>query len=100
HLNTQVRCLAMWPPVSYGFVRFFFSRRRRDTRFSRDWSSDVCSSDLPGRAHPLPGLDVPEVAGGVVAENRGGQGAHERTSLTARSEERRAGKECGPPRYP
>src|SRR5690606_40759224 len=27
-----------------GFV--FFSSRRRHTRFSRDWSSDVCSSDL------------------------------------------------------
>src|SRR5690606_40091352 len=24
----------------------FFTRRRRHTRFSRDWSSDVCSSDL------------------------------------------------------
>src|SRR5690606_39384291 len=29
---------------------FFFSSRRRHTRFSRDWSSDVCSSDL-GLAH-------------------------------------------------
>src|SRR5690606_40174365 len=28
---------------------FFFSSRRRHTRFSRDWSSDVCSSDLPRR---------------------------------------------------
>src|SRR5436309_16021027 len=27
-------------------VNFFFSSRRRHTRFSRDWSSDVCSSDL------------------------------------------------------
>src|SRR6266511_5899342 len=27
---------------------FFFSSRRRHTRFSRDWSSDVCSSDLTG----------------------------------------------------
>src|SRR5207302_4981454 len=27
---------------------FFFSSRRRHTRFSRDWSSDVCSSDLIG----------------------------------------------------
>src|SRR5690606_39534762 len=27
---------------------FFFSSRRRHTRFSRDWSSDVCSSDLDG----------------------------------------------------
>src|SRR5690606_40145786 len=28
---------------------FFFSSRRRHTRFSRDWSSDVCSSDLRNR---------------------------------------------------
>src|SRR2546422_1661046 len=31
------------------FVFFFFSSRRRHTRCSRDWSSDVCSSDLPSR---------------------------------------------------
>src|ERR1041385_5969103 len=30
------------------FVLFFFSSRRRHTRCSRDWSSDVCSSDLQG----------------------------------------------------
>src|SRR5699024_9037119 len=30
--------------VSYSF--FFFSSRRRHTRSKRDWSSDVCSSDL------------------------------------------------------
>src|SRR6266508_1987664 len=30
------------------FFLFFFSSRRRHTRFSRDWSSDVCSSDLTG----------------------------------------------------
>src|SRR2546422_6874227 len=29
-----------------GFFFFFFSSRRRHTRCSRDWSSDVCSSDL------------------------------------------------------
>src|SRR5207249_11327866 len=28
------------------FVFFFFSSRRRHTRSKRDWSSDVCSSDL------------------------------------------------------
>src|SRR5699024_11862581 len=28
------------------FIFFFFSRRRRHTRSKRDWSSDVCSSDL------------------------------------------------------
>src|SRR5256884_7159312 len=29
-------------------ISFFFSSRRRHTRCSRDWSSDVCSSDLIG----------------------------------------------------
>src|SRR2546429_9081163 len=29
-----------------GVADFFFSSRRRHTRCSRDWSSDVCSSDL------------------------------------------------------
>src|SRR5699024_11274419 len=28
-------------------IFFFFSSRRRHTRSKRDWSSDVCSSDLP-----------------------------------------------------
>src|SRR2546429_367071 len=37
-------------------VCFFFSSRRRHTRCSRDWSSDVCSSDLA------------QVAGGRTAE--------------------------------
>src|SRR2546422_9991849 len=32
--------------VSFVFFFFFFSSRRRHTRCSRDWSSDVCSSDL------------------------------------------------------
>src|SRR5215510_12225386 len=30
----------------YFVVFFFFSSRRRHTRWPRDWSSDVCSSDL------------------------------------------------------
>src|SRR2546422_7863716 len=34
---------------------FFFSSRRRHTRCSRDWSSDVCSSDLAIACHLLPG---------------------------------------------
>src|SRR3712207_8907835 len=28
------------------YIFFFFSSRRRHTRYWRDWSSDVCSSDL------------------------------------------------------
>src|SRR6266487_4041306 len=34
---------------SCGFL-FFFSSRRRHTRWTGDWSSDVCSSDLSGPA--------------------------------------------------
>src|SRR3712207_1589914 len=32
--------------MSLHFLFFFFSSRRRHTRYWRDWSSDVCSSDL------------------------------------------------------
>src|SRR2546422_4287261 len=32
--------------MCFFFFCFFFSSRRRHTRCSRDWSSDVCSSDL------------------------------------------------------
>src|SRR5215510_283069 len=35
------------------FVFFFFSSRRRHTRWPRDWSSDVCSSDLIPRTKPF-----------------------------------------------
>src|SRR5260370_7186903 len=37
-----------------GVLVFFFSSRRRHTRFKCDWSSDVCSSDL---RHLQPGLE-------------------------------------------
>src|SRR2546429_6456127 len=33
-------------PLYHVSMFFFFSSRRRHTRCSRDWSSDVCSSDL------------------------------------------------------
>src|SRR5207253_7397882 len=44
-----------WPPTtgSGSTVLFFFSSRRRHTRWPRDWSSDVCSSDLPFVAREL-----------------------------------------------
>src|SRR2546429_160190 len=38
----------LWPVDAKGF---FFSSRRRHTRCSRDWSSDVCSSDLSTAHH-------------------------------------------------
>src|SRR5690606_39592567 len=36
----------IWTHLSVYEYHFFLSSRRRHTRFSRDWSSDVCSSDL------------------------------------------------------
>src|SRR5882762_2510051 len=53
---------------------FFFSSRRRHTRFKCDWSSDVCSSDLSSRrsvslpngpARPLLPTTLRRVAGGL-----------------------------------
>src|SRR2546422_2138752 len=41
--------------LSWFFLFFFFSSRRRHTRCSRDWSSDVCSSDLVTRPLTLAG---------------------------------------------
>src|SRR2546429_9778016 len=45
---------------------FFFSSRRRHTRCSRDWSSDVCSSDLTFVPNGSPGhrsyMDRPNAA--------------------------------------
>src|SRR5690606_16754846 len=39
-------------------IHVFFSGRRRHTSFSRDWSSDVCSSDLVPMALTVPALCV------------------------------------------
>src|SRR3712207_8424201 len=39
-----------WSTMFVGGISFFFSSRRRHTRYWRDWSSDVCSSDLGGQA--------------------------------------------------
>src|SRR5205809_5057162 len=35
-----------WWQINQSTIFFFFSSRRRHTRCRRDWSSDVCSSDL------------------------------------------------------
>src|SRR5690625_6615770 len=75
--------------------RFFFSSRRRHTRWPRDWSSDVCSSDLniAIEAQLLAGAFLAAIAAsfftsayvGLIAAPFAG---------AARSEERRVGKEC------
>src|SRR5260370_15508328 len=87
------------------FFCFFFSSRRRHTRFKCDWSSDVCSSDLSALRHLLGLLDaflgqvtfrvrralrVFAVNGDPVPHN---VELHNSLSMK-RSEERRVGKEC------
>src|SRR5690625_8038090 len=54
---------------------FFFSSRRRHTRWPRDWSSDVCSSDLQGEVVPAARRAQPAVVeepGGHHLQRRGG----------------------------
>src|SRR3712207_7721599 len=53
----------------YFFFFFFFSSRRRHTRYWRDWSSDVCSSDLE-QFFPSPSVFVytlPNIVTGEIA---------------------------------
>src|SRR2546430_9013942 len=49
---------AVQNPVMSRCVLFFFSSRRRHTRFDCDWSSDVCSSDLSRTVRPWEFLPV------------------------------------------
>src|SRR5438445_12325977 len=85
---------------------FFFSSRRRHTSYWRDWSSDVCSSDLgddlgdfdPAIAVRMPTIDkiIPADAADLFVANSG-TSMRFLTALVAlgqgRSEERRVGKE-------
>src|SRR5256884_9737468 len=48
------------------FIFFFFSSRRRHTRCSRDWSSDVCSSDLSQGYYGLASVFIDEDDDGWV----------------------------------
>src|SRR5438128_4824131 len=115
---TVVICLCDFflPWFFFFFCFFFFSSRRRHTRCYRDWSSDVCSSDLgqlavalvddPGTAQQLRPADRPDSLPGIggVDEKGGGAGlghphavadAHAEIAVAdrERSEERRVGKE-------
>src|SRR5690242_21266081 len=102
-----VTSLSAWIALLFVvFLFFFFSSRRRHTRLTCDWSSDVCSSDLArhvraeGLARVLQG---PLGAGGRVAgrsrPDRIGRCVFGRlpdgqVPRAQRSEERRVGKGC------
>src|SRR5690606_39362888 len=73
---------------------FFFSSRRRHTRFSRDWSSDVCSSDLSGGWVPAciagnTGIGMSQRLQSFVLDSI----VNPYNVIQPRSEERRVGKE-------
>src|SRR2546430_7297371 len=89
-------------------IYFFFSSRRRHTRFDCDWSSDVCSSDLEAEDAAFieefesmtaqnPNFTlIPTVTGHKTLAWPYEKGHINRQMLTRylRSEERRVGKEC------
>src|SRR5215813_2161564 len=54
-------------------LSFFFSSRRRHTRCGRDWSSDVCSSDLPDKVRKPGSVGTP--VEGVELRLVGNEGA-------------------------
>src|SRR5260370_26666151 len=87
-------------------LSFFFSSRRRHTRFKCDWSSDVCSSDLAKngrifdtevfwRSLNFGGRDaVLAVITDITERKALEEQLRQSHKLEARSEERRVGKEC------
>src|SRR3712207_8304654 len=89
-------------------MSFFFSSRRRHTRYWRDWSSDVCSSDLVAvileTAEEMAELGIKPRRkvrfafwGGEESGLLGSEYYVSRLSMfesNERSEERRVGKEC------
>src|SRR5437870_10910721 len=72
---------------------FFFSSRRRHTRWPRDWSSDVCSSDLDPRTD-VAGRDEP-----LADEDRVGPGRDDTPDLGSVDEAALA-HDDRPRRYP
>src|SRR5206468_9873181 len=93
HFVVVFRCLyiLLFMFFFFFFFFFFFSSRRRHTRSDRDWSSDVCSSDLAARDR-----DDVRLAGPArpARPPRRDVAAGARGGVDRRSEERRVGKEC------
>src|SRR3712207_8629687 len=83
---------------------FFFSSRRRHTRYWRDWSSDVCSSDLRGGGEKgsllhcwwqwKPVQPLGQAVWNCLRNLRIHAPHDAAIPLGRRSEERRVGKEC------
>src|SRR6266436_2496744 len=83
----------------YCLVFFFFSSRRRHTRCSRDWSSDVCSSDLlnakPREVFQNFGSEIVFLGREFVLEMRGHAGLADAAGIGARGMKKRAARAAG-----
>src|SRR2546421_5324753 len=106
-LSDFMRTLLFFGSYLLSFFFFFFSSRRRHTRSDRDWSSDVCSSDLAGfHAIVLSGDATVIIEPAARARSRQYVSYDQRDAPkeantpscllfgAERSEERRVGKEC------
>src|SRR5690606_40764703 len=93
---THILYITSTPEDSIFF--FFFSSRRRHTRFSRDWSSDVCSSDLDrmrfGDSFACGTHRRPCAMSFGCSKQLVGLRQRDGQAEFLRSEERRVGKEC------
>src|SRR5207253_4435140 len=90
------------------FFFFFFSSRRRHTRWPRDWSSDVCSSDLSSARNKKCEMNCRDFRLRKVSDrdnkcdatidrrvpDRDSRNVVFHLRPSSRSEERRVGKEC------
>src|SRR2546430_7070502 len=85
-------------------VVFFFSSRRRHTRFDCDWSSDVCSSDLaPAMVRPQDGDTSPAAPPGwgvgvraeVHGSRHGREGGIGLNPIAALTRRKRSGESKG-----
>src|SRR3712207_8576989 len=87
-----------WIFSDCGVLVFFFSSRRRHTRYWRDWSSDVCSSDLQACSFQESALLAHHrgqlLVAGIAQPPPAAPDDDGELLLPDRSEERRVGKEC------
>src|SRR5436309_5907134 len=98
--------------IDHPLFLFFFFKQKTAYEISRDWSSDVCSSDLHCRHAPADGRELGRegfpgpgrqvghhqrgyhVGAHPAQDERREEDEHERHQRQRRSEERRVGKEC------
>src|SRR2546430_13257328 len=93
--NTDPACAVLSARCSV--LLFFFSSRRRHTRFDCDWSSDVCSSDLglaPRRRWAF------LLAGGSRYQDEGAEGSLDNTSPPGEQSRRGTRLTLGPSAEP